>query len=137
MSIFMEIAAMSNSKKILIGIFSVLPLIFFIIYMGSIIGLMIDLFRDGAMNGSRGEDLIRPQFENMVGIVISAVVLGLLSLGVLVYFIIHAVNNQSINSNERIIWILIFIFIGMITFPIYWYTRVWKTPDPFSPVQKS
>lgn len=126
--IFMKTAAMSQSKKILLGIFSMLPIIFFVVYMVSFLGLFLDIFREAYAHRNNPEDAITPTLTNLAGIIIAAVLLGILSLAVLVYFIVHAINNQQINSNERIIWVLIFIFIGMITFPIYWYTRIWKTP---------
>jgi len=48
----------------------------------------------------------------------------------LIFYIIHAINNKAIDSNERIIWILIFIFAGMIGFPVYWFMRIWQTKEP-------
>jgi hypothetical protein len=65
----------------------------------------------------------------MAGMIVTMVLLGLLSLAVMVYFLVHAINNQSINSDERLVWILVFIFVGMVGFPIYWYLRVWSTPE--------
>jgi hypothetical protein len=53
-----------------------------------------------------------------------------LSAGLLIYFIIHVINNKTIDSTERIIRILVFIFAGMVGFPVYWYMRIWKAPVP-------
>lgn len=50
----------------------------------------------------------------------------LFSFGLLIYYIIHVVNNKMIDSNERLIGILVFIFANMIGFPIYWYMRIWR-----------
>jgi hypothetical protein len=47
-------------------------------------------------------------------------------IGLLIFYIVHAVNNQRLDSTERIVWILIFIFAGTIGYPIYWYLRIWK-----------
>jgi hypothetical protein len=92
------------------------------------VSFFIHFFREIAITGKRPEDLIFPGFINMAGMIITVVLLGLLSLAVMVYFIVHAINNQFLSSNERLVWILVFIFVGMVTFPVYWYMRVWKDP---------
>lgn len=73
-------------------------------------------------------------FFNMAGFIISAVVLGLIHLGLMVFFIIHAINNTRVKTEERIIWVLLFIFVNSIAFPIYWGLRIWpkeKTDSNF------
>jgi di/tricarboxylate transporter len=118
---------MTRSKKIIIGIFSLLPLVLFLCYMGTIISLILSQLRDGYSddyNFNRFEDT-----RTAVGIVISAILMGLVSLGALIYFIVHAVNNAFVKQDERIIWIILFVFVGMIVFPIYWYLKVWKQPE--------
>ena len=120
---------MSKNKKILIGIFSILPLLLFVVYMVSMVSFFIHFFREIAINGEDPEDLFYSGFGNMAGMIVTMVLLGLLSLAVMVYFLVHAINNQSLNSDERLVWILVFIFVGMVGFPIYWYLRVWSTPE--------
>lgn len=120
---------MSKSKKIIIGIFSILPLLLFVVYLVSMIGFFIHVFRDVSINGERPEDLLYPTFANMAGMILTMVLLGLLSLGVLVYFIVHTINNPLLKSDERLVWILVFIFVGMVGFPIYWYMRIWRVPE--------
>ena len=66
-----------------------------------------------------------------IGILIAFVMLmGFLHLGLLIYFIINAINNKAVDSTERIVWILVFVFAGTIGFPLYWYMRIWKAPLP-------
>ena len=120
---------MSKNKKILIGIFSILPLLLFVIYMVSMVSFFIYFFNQTAVHGKDPEDFIYAGFGNMAGMIVTMFLLGLLSLGVMVYFIVHAINNQSLNRDERLVWILVFIFVGMVTFPIYWYMRIWSTPE--------
>ena len=117
---------MTKNKKVLIGIVAFLPLIFFLIYMGTFISYILDTVRYEALGD--GEELPTQFVSNMIGIVVSAVIMGLLSLGVLVFFIVHCINNTVVTSDERIMWILLFIFVGMVVFPIYWYMKVWKQP---------
>ena len=52
--------------------------------------------------------------------------MGILSIGLLIFFIMHLLRHKALDSTERIIWILVFLFAGIIGYPIYWYMRVWK-----------
>ena len=119
---------MSKNKKILIGIFSILPLLLFVVYLVSMVSFLIHFFSQIAVRGKE-YDLFYAEFSNMAGMIVTMVLLGLLSLGVLIYFLVHAINNQFLKSDERLVWILVFIFVGMVSFPIYWYMRIWRTPE--------
>ncbi|MBS4063596.1 MAG: hypothetical protein KGZ74_03505 [Chitinophagaceae bacterium] len=55
-----------------------------------------------------------------------------LHVGLLIYFIIHLINNKTIKSEERLIWILVFLLAGSIAFPVYWIIRIWPGPKPES-----
>lgn len=68
-------------------------------------------------------------FEAFMPIFIMAIVMSMLSLGLLIFFIMHLVRNKKIDSTERIIWILVLLFAGIIGYPIYWYMRIWKEGD--------
>jgi len=68
--------------------------------------------------------------DHIVWIVVVALLMGFSSLAMLIYFIVHAINNTAIDSSERLVWILVFIFAGIIGGPVYWYMRIWKSPLP-------
>jgi len=137
--IFSENQLMSKSRKIFLGILSLLPLVLLAVYMATFFSFMMQLFR-------QGQEEIMPQviMEHIWWIAGTAVLMGLLKLSLLIYFIIHAINNKSVAGTERIVWILVFIFAGSVGFPIYWYMRIWKDdgmvssavrpPEPFARV---
>lgn len=120
---------MTKEKKILLGILSFLPILLFAFYFYNTILFFWHFVVESGWN-KPPEEFVYPDIRKIAGIVITGILLGLLLLGVFVYFLIHAINNQFINRDERIIWILVFIFVGMITFPLYWYLRIWKIPSP-------
>ncbi len=122
---------MSRSKKIFIGILAFLPIIasaVLVIYM--LINFVPDMLR---MEHEYNNE-IPPEafFVHMAGFIISAVVLGLLHIGLMIYFIVHAINNKAVKTEERIIWVLLFIFVNTIAFPIYWGMRIWPDEKPES-----
>ncbi len=61
----------------------------------------------------------------------------LLSLFSLVFFILHAAKNPNLennNSNMRLVWILIMVFVGGIGQLIYWIAEIKsKNPRPVIP----
>jgi hypothetical protein len=117
---------MTKSIKILVGIFSILPIILLGIYMILIFRMIFPIMQNPTeFEGGNFPPSVF--FSGMVPVFVVAIIMGLTSLGLLIYYIIHAVNNKNIESNERLIWILVFVFAGMIGFPIYWYIRIWKS----------
>ncbi len=116
---------MPKSRKLLLGLFSLLPMLFLVIYFIVFFSFLITIFRN-----SHNPDLFPEMLLQHIGSIIAfMLMMVIIKLGTLIYFIIHAVNNAAIDSTERIVWILVFIFAGMIGFPVYWYLRIWKTAD--------
>jgi hypothetical protein len=118
---------MSKSRKLLLGILSFMPFILLIVYFAIFFRFFITIFQH-----AQQEDVLPAMIlENIGGIIFVAILMGCISLALKIYFIIHAINNKQTDSTERVVWILIFIFAGMIGFPVYWYMRIWKeTPAP-------
>jgi hypothetical protein len=120
---------MTKSKKIWIGILSVLPLLSgfaFIIYM-------LTTFTTLPFWELDNSDIPPPWFiSRMIGFVIIGLIIAFIHLGLMIYFIVHAMSNPQVKSEERIIWILVFIFINSIGFPIYWAIRIWPESKPES-----
>ena len=71
-------------------------------------------------------------FSNMMGFIAWVIALVFVQLGLMIFFIIHAMNNKRVKNEERIIWVLVFIFAGAIGFSIYWGIRIWPEEKPDS-----
>ena len=55
----------------------------------------------------------------------------LISLASFVFYIIHAVQNPSLqNSNLLIVWIILFIFVGGISQFLYWIIEIVNKREP-------
>lgn len=117
---------MTKSQKIFVGFLSFLPILFIIIFMIGFILIIGKLV-------NAGEPEAEAFAANFIPFFILIALSSLLSFALLIYYIIHAVNNTNISSNERIVWILVFIFAGVIGFPIYWYMRIWNEKPAVPP----
>ncbi len=111
---------MTKGQKNILGIFTFLPAVLMMVYFAAIVLLIKDalLYKD--------EDMPFPIVGDVLWLVIVALLMGVLSFGLMVYYIIHAINNPQIDNNEKIIWVLLFVLASVVSFPIYWYMRILK-----------
>ena len=61
------------------------------------------------------------------GLVLIAILFGILHLGLLIFFIIHVIQDATANSSDRLLWILLLFFFNPLTYPFYWYFRIWNS----------
>ncbi len=115
---------MSHSSKILLGILSFLPialLIFMFIYM------FMYFIPEMIMLEERG---VEPEPQSIIktfgSFFVFIILINVLYLGFMIYFIVHVVKDKAASSEDRLLWILLLIFLNIIVFPIYWYFRIWK-----------
>jgi len=112
---------MSKSSKIFIGILSFLPVLV-------TAGLFVTMFLDFTNSWGDLETDSAPSmmFQNFRLFFLLMMGLFVLSIGLLIYFIVQVVRNKKMDSTERAIWILVFVLGGAISYPIYWYLKIWK-----------
>jgi len=118
---------MSKNAKVLVGIWTFLPVVL-------VIFLVVNALNMAAHVVMRGDNMTAPEAINAaIPIVICYILLILCALSLLIFYIVHAVNNKSIESGERVMWILLFIFLGSIACPIYFFIKI----VPEKPKQES
>lgn len=118
---------MSRNSKLIIGLLSFLPIILLIVLF-----IMFLFTIPSISQWNNGYDPTLQEIFTVFGPLFTVgLVMGLLSIGLLVFFIMHLVRNKIMDGTERVIWVLVFLFAGIIGYPIYWYMRVWKDePGP-------
>ena len=117
---------MSRSTKALVGLLSFLPMIL-------VIGFFIMLFSyfPRFFEWENYEPAPQEVFGVIAPIFIVIMIMAIISLGLLIFFIIHLIRYKGMEPVERIIWILVFFFVGIVGYPIYWYMRIWRDePGP-------
>ena len=113
---------MSRSSKLFIGILSFLPIVLLFVMLF----MILRLFPTFIEWGNNYEPAPQEVFSLFGPLFILGFGMGILSIGLLIFFIMHLIRNKTMDSTERIIWILVFLFAGVVGYPIYWYMRVWK-----------
>ena len=109
---------------IALGLFSVVIYILFV----------LNLLSDIEMAEAKGEVTASMILGNVAWFIGFIMFLILVSLGSLLFFIVHAVQNPNLKeSNLLIVWILLFIFIGGLGQLVYWLVEIVskKPKDPY------
>ena len=112
---------MSRSSKLFIGLLSFLPIILLLVLFFMLFRMFPQFFE-----WEHHDPTPQEMFSTFGPVFILGIIMGLLSLGLLVFFIMHLVRNKTMDGTERVIWVLVFLFAGIVGYPIYWYMRVWK-----------
>jgi len=114
---------MSYNTKIFLGILTVIPLILAGIILTTVFGILIGIL--GEIPAGYATDTAF-MISNMFVIIGMAVAAGTLNLALLIYYIIHVVNNKHLDNNTQIIWILILLFFSAVGSIVYWYMNIWR-----------
>jgi hypothetical protein len=115
---------LSKNQKIVIGIVTLVPFILIPYFLIQIVFFVMEMVAH-----QPHEPNPATIFAGIASFLIPIIITGVISFGLLIFYIIHAINNKSINGTEQLIWILVFIFIGTIGFPIYWVLRIWNAKE--------
>ena len=116
---------MSRSSKLFVGILSFLPIVLVFVMLFLVLRL-IPTFIEWSNHGDNYEPATQEVFSVFGPMFILGFGIAILSIGLLIFFIMHLLRHKTMDSTEKIIWILVFLFAGIVGYPIYWYMRVWK-----------
>lgn len=101
---------------ILVGLFSIIIYIFFVI------NLVTDIQEVEALGQEPSAQMILGNIAWFIGFIILLILLGLSSL---VFYLVHAVQNPNLkNNNLLIVWVLLFIFFNGIGQLVYWIVEI-------------
>ena len=112
---------MSKSKKIILGIATLWPIVYLVMFLIFIFSqLFISFLKKGPMLGSP-----------FLFLIIFAVHL-LTIVWIFVLIVIYMKNlfkNERVKKEEKALWAVIFFLGSIIAMPIYWYLYIWKNPE--------
>ena len=114
----------NRTQNIILGIFTFLPFIVFPIIIFQVVAFVFEMI---AANQHHSDPEPADIFLAISSFVVPIILVSLLSLALLIFYIIHAATNKKIETTEQVLWVLLFIFFGIIAFPIYWIMRIWNT----------
>jgi len=121
---------MSNGSKILLGILTFLPIIFGIVCFAYYFSMMMNMAVDMPYPGGQPV-LMHHYFAQIFSMqYITCILFGVtLHIGLMIYYIIHVVNHKVRTEGEKVMWILLFVFVGSIAYIIYFFIKIAPMPS--------
>ena len=116
---------LTKIQKVILGIFTLLPFIFFPIICWQIFHFVVEMIALDKRGDPEATDILLGVFSFTIPIIM----VSLLSIGLLIFYIVHAISNKKLENLERLVWVLLFVFFGIIAFPIYWLMRIWNSSN--------
>ena len=121
---------MSKTKKFWIGFFTFLPLIGILGYFFFFFSMFWNIAHVGELEGAQIDD--PAPFLGTFALVFVCLIIAVLSgIGILIFDIVHVVQNKKYTENNRLMWILILVLAGGIGSIIYFFVEIvpLKTED--------
>jgi hypothetical protein len=121
---------MKKSRKVLLGIATIWPVIYMCLFVASIFSLIL---LSGLNDG--GPPIGGPQAPGsmlfplgFIGFFAVHMVTILGTLALTVFYIIRVIKTERLNQNMKIMWMLLLFFVGMVAQPVFWYLYIWRDP---------
>lgn len=111
---------LNKTSKIILGVLTFIPLLFAISFL---IFIVINFF---SVFFSQEPAMPMMLFSYLGHIIPYVFPVVLLSLGLFVFYIVHIVQNPVIDTEKRILWIVVVFFAYGVALPTYWFIHIWK-----------
>ncbi len=110
---------LSKTGKFFIGFFTILQLFvglfFFVWLFGQFLPIILS---DG---GQHVEHMI---FDSIAGILIWMILIGMLGLGLLIFYVVHAATNPNLSTTMKLVWVILLFFFGAIAEVVYFFMEI-------------
>lgn len=117
---------MSKTGKILLGIVTFIPTALFITYILFCFTLFTSIFHQATEHPGQPPEFMMNYFGGLMLIIGLAIIS---SIGLLIFYLIHIINNPRLDNTERLIWVLIVIFANAIGYIVYFFMRIASVPQ--------
>lgn len=99
---------MGKTKAIILGVISALPLLYLCFFL-----LVVTSFTNYDFD-----------MTNLIFILHPLDIL--LTIGLLIYYVPHSLNNKDVPKSQRSLWPFLLIIGNAFMIPVYFYTFIWK-----------
>lgn len=115
---------MTKHTKIVLGLMTFVPMVLVVLF---VLSMLDGWFKPEYFADSDESPLIvfMPLGVSVLLFILSMV----LSLGMTVYYLVHAINNPMIDGSHRLVWVLTLLLGGLFTCALYWLFQIWREDD--------
>lgn len=121
---------MSTSKKVFLGILTFIPLLLLLVYFIVFFKFFFVLMGNAADNPFHQDEVPVMFFANFFWMFLLIGLSVVIGLGIMIYYLIHVNNNPKLDSNKKIMWMLILIFVNSIGSIVYYFIEILPLKEP-------
>lgn len=112
---------MKSSTKFWLGIFTFLPIVLFVVF----IICFFTIFFENIVELQHHHGEFPLEFlQSFIWFILLIILMAMVSLGIKIYYIVHTNNNPENDTNKKVMWTLLLIFIGIIGAIIYYFSEI-------------
>jgi hypothetical protein len=104
-----------KANAMLLGFLTIVPAIYAVFFIGVWFAGFFSLIK------------FSPSF--LVGLFIAHFAIICLLFALAIYYIRHVYRNETLKPEERPMWVLLLVFVNVISMPMYWQRYVWRAPS--------
>ena len=113
---------MSKPVKVILGLATVWPLVYMLIFVGFWFYLVL-----GGMSQPEGGRVIP---SGMIAIFVLHGITMLGNFALMAIYIYNVFNNDRVDKDKKALWAVVLFLGNAISMPIYWYLYIWPENDP-------
>lgn len=118
---------MSKTKKVILGIFTILPAIFVLFYAVAFASFFFHTLIENAHHPDDFEQHFPSFIQSFFPWFIMVFVAGFTSFILMIYYIVHVARNVKFDTTQRLLWIFIILFTTTLGQIIYFIMEIWST----------
>lgn len=112
---------MKTSTKILLGLASLWPLVYMVLFF---IFILASFFFLSPPVG--GQELGPPVSFMVIFFLHLLTMLWIMALTI--FYIVNVFRNERVDKDKKVLWAVVLFMGNMIAMPVYWYLYIWKEP---------
>lgn len=123
-----SIMHMSEKKKNILGVLSFIPLATFLAFVGYFIYLCQPLIQANTLFVDH-EGLATIMANHYTPLLILSMLAFFTGIAMLIYYLVHITRLTSMNSGEKLAWMIFMVTFVGISFPIFWFSEIRHEPE--------
>lgn len=118
---------MNKNTKALLGVLSFVPLATLIAYIIFFVRFFFRIAQDA--QGPQQFDEPAAFFVTFIPLFVVLGIGSLVALFLFIYYIYCSIKDVSATENDKLLWVLLIVFLSYLAFPLYWFIRIWDNPN--------
>ncbi|WP_276134776.1 hypothetical protein [Polluticoccus soli] len=119
---------MSERKKNVLGVLSFIPLLTFLTFVGYFIYLCQPLIKANTLFIDH-ESLATIMSNHYPTLLVLSMLAFFTGIIMLIYYLVHITRLTSMNSGEKLAWMVFMVTFVGISFPIFWFSEIRHEPE--------